>query len=242
MEREKCVMSWWKGALPEPSARTIEEMRPVLANPSCRYAKPLYLMYRDLALNAADRRWLSKNNLRYDITVIPPADLCGEYVKTKGHYHPVNPQGVGDPEIYEVLEGEVHFLLQNRAHTDIVLIAAAKGDAVIIPPGYGHVSINPSLTMQLVMANIVSTAFESEYGDYEERHGAAFYEKTDGSLMKNPWYRKIPAVRRIAAASGHGSHRFCRGPIYKLIGNGEALSFLNYPERYLPALSVLVRG
>ena len=165
-------MLGWDGELPPPSVRTLEEMRVVLADPACSDAGPLYFMYRDLAKSDADWKWLHAHNLRYDLTVIPPRDICGEWVKTKGHYHPRNPAGVGYPEIYEVLKGEAHYLLQSRDLRDIVMISAKAGEVVIIPPGYGHISINPSEHRTLTMANIVSTAFGSEYGQYESLHGA----------------------------------------------------------------------
>ena len=88
-------MFGWEGKLPHPSARMLDEMRPVLYDPQCRCSDPLYFMYRDLSRNRADRQWLHKHHLRYDLTVIPPRNLCGEWVKTKGHYHPSNPEGVG---------------------------------------------------------------------------------------------------------------------------------------------------
>ena len=131
------VMLGWDGELPPAGARTISEMRPVLANPSCHCDDPLYFMYRDLAKSDADRHWLQSHNLRYDLTVIPPRDLCGEWVKTKGHYHPNNAAGVGYPEIYEVLEGRAHYLLQSRSLTDVVMIDAHAGDHVIIPRATG---------------------------------------------------------------------------------------------------------
>jgi glucose-6-phosphate isomerase len=235
-------MLGWGGELPEPSVRTVEDMRPVLAEPSCERSGPLYFMYRDLARTDADWRWLHDRHLRYDLTAIPPGDICGECVKTKGHFHPDNPEGTGYPEIYEVLDGEVFYLLQNRPNTDTVLISASAGDIVVIPPGYGHISINPSQKSTLVMANIVSTAFESEYGSYEALHGAAYYFMTDGTAVRNPHYPHVPALRRISAASGHGAHRFCKVPLYNLIGNDDALVFLNHPERFMPALSVLLKG
>ena len=160
-------MFGWDGELPKPSIRTMDDMRSVLAYPKCRCKDPLYFMYRDLAVSDSDRRWLRGHNLRYDLTVIPPRDLCGEWVKTKGHYHPENRARVGFPEIYEVLEGTARYLLQSRSLDDIVMVSASAGDLVIIPPGYGHISINPSPDQILSMANIVSTAFESEYGEYE---------------------------------------------------------------------------
>ena len=115
-------MLGWEGELPQPAVRTIEDMRSVLANPSCECSEPLYFMYRDLSRSETDWRWLRHHNLRYDITVIPSRNLCGEWVKTKGHYHPKNPAGVGYPEIYEVIEGHAHYLLQSRTLDDVVMI------------------------------------------------------------------------------------------------------------------------
>jgi len=236
-------MLGWEGELPEPSVRTIGEMRSVLATAECNCEGPLYFMYRDLARSDADWHWLHGHHLRYDLTVIPPLDLCGEYIKTKGHYHPDNPHGVGYPEMYEVLEGTVHYLVQSRPLRDVALIAADAGDVVIVPPGYGHVSINPSPDQTIVMANIVSTAFESEYGEYETLHGAAYYEMSGGTLVKNPHYPHAPPVRHLDATSGHGKHRFCKkAAIYDLIGDEDALAFLNHPERFTPALSALLKG
>ena len=161
-----------------------------------------------------------------------PAPSCGEWVKTKGHYHPKNPAGIGYPEVYEVLEGEAKYLLQSQKLDDVVLISAHAGDIVIIPPDYGHISINPSADKTLAMANIVSTAFESEYGEYETLHGAAYYAMSNESLRKNPHYPKIPEVRYPGTHWRAAMHRFCNGPLYNLIGNEEMLTFLNYPEKY----------
>jgi glucose-6-phosphate isomerase, archaeal len=235
------MMLGWDGELPPPAVRTIEEMRPVLAESSCTCDSPLYYMYRDLAKSDADWRWLHAHHLRYDLTVIPPRDLCGEWVKTKGHYHPKNPAGVGYPEIYEVLEGQAHYLLQSRDLRDIVMISAGTGEIVIIPPGYGHVSINPSPDQALAMANIVSTAFESEYGEYESHRGAAYFELCSGELRKNPRYPAVPPVRSVGPRFGHDDHRIFRGPLYSLIGNKEALAFLNKPEDYTDILDILLK-
>jgi len=234
-------MPAWEGELPQPSVRTIEDMRPLLADPTCASSGPLYFMYRDLAKSDSDRQWLRRHNLRYDLTVIPSRIICGEWVKTKGHYHPKNPAGVGYPEIYEVIEGEAHYLLQSRELDDVVMISAFTGDLVIIPPEYGHISINPSLDTSLTMANIVSTAFESEYGQYENYHGGAYYEMSDGRMQKNPRYPYLPPIRYIGSTCGNGVHPLCRGPLYNLIGNDDALSFLNNPEKFLPVFSVLLK-
>jgi glucose-6-phosphate isomerase len=198
-------------------------------------------MYRDLAKSDADWRWLHAHRLRYDLTLIPPREICGEWVKTKGHYHPDNAAGMGYPEIYEVLEGRAHYLLQSRLLDDVVMIAAEAGDLVIMPPGYGHITINPTRDQTLVMANIVSTAFESEYQEYESLHGAAYFELATGELQKNRHYPAMPPARHIRPKSGRGDRRIVRGPLYNLIGNEDALAFLNHPEAYTEILKILLK-
>jgi glucose-6-phosphate isomerase len=234
-------MLGWDGELPQPAVRTIEEMRSVLADPSCTSGTPLYFMYRDLAKSDADWKWLHDHHLRYDITVIPSGTLCGEWVKTKGHYHPKNPAGIGYPEIYEVIEGEAHYLLQSRTIDDVVMISASAGDLVIIPPEYGHISINPSPDTTLTMANIVSTAFKSEYDEYEKYHGAVYYEMTSGIMRKNTRYPAFPPIRYLGASCSAGTHRLCKAPLYNLIGDEAALEFLNHPEKFLTVFSVLLK-
>jgi glucose-6-phosphate isomerase len=225
----------WDGPLPAPRVRTIEEIRGVLMDPACDCREPLYSMYRDLARSPGDRRWLRGEGLRYDITVIPPRALCGEYVKTKGHHHPANEKGVPYPEIYEVLQGEAHYLLQTRAADDVRLVRAGPGDRVLVPPGYGHVTINPGAAT-LVMANIVSTRFESDYTIYELLHGAAYFELEGGALVKNPRYPHAADIHILAASDQKGPGLLPRGSLYDLIGT-ESLGFLNRPEDYPELLS-----
>ena len=180
------MISFWDGPLPKPAERTVVDMQCVLADAGDITAdKTLYFMYRNLSKSEEDKVWLSENKLRYDITVIPPCTLGREYVKTKGHYHPDAPCGHGYPELYQVLSGEAHFMLQKTDLSDICVLKAKEGDVVLIPPGYGHVTINPS-DKTLVMANIVSDDFESEYEYYTKMNGAAYYEFSGGEFVKNP--------------------------------------------------------
>lgn len=224
-------MFTWDGPLPEPQVRTAEDLRTVLADRSCTCKGPVYFMYRDLARSEEDRGWLHDARLRYDVTVIPPMALCGECVKTKGHYHPENVQGVGYPEIYEIIEGSAEYLLQDKLLSDAVVVSAGTGDIVLIPPGYGHVTINPGNSV-LVMANIVSTAFASIYEDYEGLQGAAYYRMEKGGYVKNPRYPAHPPLRYIRKCDVTGFSDINGRSLYNSIRAGNSLSFLNYPERF----------
>ncbi|MHB8163982.1 MAG: glucose-6-phosphate isomerase family protein [Methanoregula sp.] len=223
----------WDGPLPEPAVRAAEDLRSVLANPGCSCTGPVYYMYRDVARSSEDRAWLTEQNLRFDITVIPPRELCGEYNKTKGHYHPADPSGTGYPEIYEVLTGEAHYLIQNHDCSDVVMIAACAGDVVVVPPGYGHVTINPTHSTVLQMANIVSSRFSSNYHGYEAKNGAAYFEWIKEGFVKNPTYRNSAHIRLVKAQRLEDIGDAIPDPLYNLIENrAPVLEFLNYPERF----------
>jgi glucose-6-phosphate isomerase, archaeal len=221
----------WPGPLPKPQVRTIEDLRGVLADEKCNKSGPVYFMYRDLAKSGSDRSWLGTHRLRYDITVIPPATVCGEFVKTKGHYHPENPRGKGYPEIYEVIEGKAEYLLQESRLLDAVAVKAGKGNTVIIPPGYGHVTINIG-NETLVMANIVSTAFESCYAEYESLHGAVYYCMNDGTYRPNLRYPEVPALRHRGTCNFLDFPALKNARLYDLVGNEKTLLFLNNPEQF----------
>ena len=227
----------WPAPLPAPQVRTAREMRPVLAVPDCPCEELLYFMYRDLSLSRADAAWLREERLRYDMTVIPARVLCGEYVKTKGHFHPENPRGTRYPEIYEVLEGSACFLLQDRDPSDVVAIKACTGEKVVVPPGYGHVTLNMG-RVTLTMVNMVSTAFESLYGSYEGRQGAAYYAFAGRGFVPNPRYGR-PLPLRVLRARDLTFLRTLPGePLYRWIGNPRVLGFLNCPEEYPGLLSL----
>ena len=222
--------SFWDSPLPNPGERTVEDMQCVLADlSSTAKNKTLYFMYRALSKSKKDSEWLSENKLRYDITVIPPCILGREYVKTKGHYHPDAPCGYGYPELYQVLSGEAHFLLQKRDLSEICAVKAEEGDIVLIYPGFGHVTINPS-QKTLVMANIVSDNFESEYGNYIHMHGAAYYEFKDRRFIRNPHYGTLPDISVMKSVEIPGLDIYRRKYIYDLIGDDGLLDFLNSPS------------
>ena len=190
------------GDLPpvEPAVRTRTEMREVLADPDATGPDQLYFMYRDVG-RPADKARTAPRGLRYDITVIVPAHLGQEWSKTFGHYHPKDPEGQFYPEVYEVISGSAIYLLQRRGPDgridDVLAIPAGPGEKVFMLPGYGHATINVG-GEPLVMANWVAGEFASEYGDYRERRGAAYYALTGGDAVRwqaNPNYAAVPEAR-----------------------------------------------
>lgn len=222
-------MKGWRDLAGEPELRYAEDLRMVLRDERCPCTGPVYSMYRNLSASPGDARWMASLAIRFDVTSISPGTLCGEHVKTKGHYHPENPAGTGYPEIYQVFEGEAHFLLQKRDLSAVYLVEANEGDTVVVPPGFGHVTINPG-ACEMVMANIVSNAFASDYSFYEDHRGGAYYELTDGQLEPNPRYPPLPPVARTRARDFLPNFPLS-DPIYTLIEERDTrLGCLTHPE------------
>lgn len=225
------------GGRRDPDIRWLYDMRDVLYDQKWAASADnmeLYYMYRDLYLSKADSEDLVEQGIRYDITIIPPLMLGSEYVKTAGHYHPSIPGGnISYPEIYEVLEGEALYLLQKRDLSDVVVVRAKAGDKVMIPPDYGHITINGS-NKRLKMANFVSRNFASIYDPIREMAGGAYYYTLDGYL-ENVGYSNLPQLRKIDAPGGKALGRIGltqSKEMYPLLRKPENLAYLNNPEDY----------
>ena len=230
-----------------PVVRTLGEMKEVLYDQgflvtASMDSVPLYYMFREVAKNDLDGEQIQALGLRYDVTIIPPMKLGLEFVKTAGHYHPFVPGSkLTYPEIYEVLEGEAHYLLQKREEeerggdviTDVVLIPAHRGDKVIIHPNYGHVTINPANTT-LKMANWVARSFSSIYDPYKQRGGAAYFELTSGKLVRNERYETVPEIRILRPSASWLRYMKLSTaiPMYELLQEPAELEFLLEPEAW----------
>jgi len=170
----------------ETEIRYLDDMKTVLYDKAWAKAAlnfEVYYMERGLE---------EENDLRYDITTIPPKMLGQEFVKTKGHYHIG-----GYQELYIVLEGEGIFLMQKKKGEgkiqDVCYVKATKGDCVLVPSFYGHVTINPAAEI-LKMGNWISKECKSDYASIEAKGGFSYYY-TQAGWIKNKNYEEVPELR-----------------------------------------------
>ncbi|MBI2079367.1 glucose-6-phosphate isomerase [Candidatus Micrarchaeota archaeon] len=168
----------------ECSIRKLQAMSDVLMDPVFGKTEDefnAYYMYRSV---------YQKNDIRFDITLLPSRLIGKEYTKTYGHYHPKpKHQDLAYPEVYQVLKGEAAFVLQNKTKgggVEVILVKAKEKQVVLFPPNYGHVSINTGQG-PLVLSNLVYDKFKSDYSDYKMNKGAAYYYTEDG-LIQNTNY------------------------------------------------------
>ena len=202
-----------------PKVRTIDKMaevvydRQYLARAPRRLA--LYYIYRKLR-RRQEAKLFEDRKLTYEVLVIPPAHLGLEYAKTLGHYHKNYPNSTNSfPEVYEVMIGECIFLIQKRVGEspveleDVVAIKAEKGDKVVMPIGYGHVIINPTMKL-LVTSNL---RFEGEFDDkpFIENGGGAYYYVEGGEWRKNVSIKNAPELKQYSAKEWPASQKIAGG-------------------------------
>lgn len=191
----------WEG----PGQRRFSDLRSVLAVPEAADAiadQIAYFTYRDVRL--ASERGLAANGLRYDVTVTLPGEVGGEFIKTAGHYHALDSNGVSWAEIYDVLSGDAAFVLQRAEGapeadptvTRGIVIVAGPGDRFVIPPNYGHVTVNIGTT-PLVVADLVATASANHYQGYATHQGGAVRIMTlpdEEDTFEAEWNQTYPEV------------------------------------------------
>lgn len=225
----------------EPEIRTREDMKEVLFETDEDGPDELYYMYRGVAPES-DVKEIAGQGLRYDITILRPGTVGREYVKTAGHYHPLKPgTSFTYPEVYELLYGRAHFLLQRPLEGNygelekVMLIAAKPGDKVLIPPGYGHITINPGEDY-LIMSNWVAGGFTSDYAPITERNGGGYFELQDEEgpvFLPNSRYNYLPSLKRCSITPVPRFSLHTGLPIYHVFHKDPAsFSFLLYPENY----------
>ncbi|OGJ17643.1 hypothetical protein A3K73_03595 [Candidatus Pacearchaeota archaeon RBG_13_36_9] len=172
---------------------------------------------------------INKKKIRSDVTLLHSGTIAGELIRTEGHEHLSN-----FPEIYETINGRGGYLLF-KAHDDevedVMFVISEKGDHVVFPPGYKHISVNIGET-PLVMTDWVSTEANTNF-DYIRRHNGGPYwvvKKDKLWFVRNLRYKKSPRIRVVKPAPEISELEIKKGePMFNLVKDGkiEKLDFLN---------------
>ena len=133
-----------------------------------------------------------------------------------------------------------------RIIKQVILVEAVPGQKMVIPPGFGHILINPGPDY-LVTSNWVSSVFESRYELYKKAEGAAYFITTSEGetrispqlrisigTIKNPHFKDVADISFVQPAREIKRFGLIENkPMYNLINeNPEALDFLNRPLDY----------
>ncbi|MHA1169872.1 MAG: glucose-6-phosphate isomerase family protein [Candidatus Hodarchaeales archaeon] len=200
----------------------------------------VYKMY-DGVYKEENKELFKRKKLRYDLTLIFPGKVGREFIKTTGHYHSISDDRLFTyPELYEVLYGKVHFILQKKGKKeneieDLVVIIAEIGQRIVVPPNYGHVAINPS-SEPLVLANWIAEDCKPDYPAISRYGGASLFEieeKGEIQLMVNEKYefglkyRTIKVTPVLSSLFGLNNNF----SLYELLlEDPDSLNWLRYPS------------
>lgn len=234
LEDDKIVLSGQAVSLPA-AYRRLDEARPYFKDKDAGFSSDyLYAMHRGVHLKE-DENLFKEYGLRYDITQILPGLIGEEFIKTIGHYHKDS-----SSEIYEVLHGEALFLFQEVSGGEIYLIKAEIGEKVVIPLGYGHITVNCG-NNYLVVADVSSIDMEPDYDFFKKYGGAAYHiVKNNGDIkaIKNENYSSVKELKIGKPKEVPALNVSFSKPLYSsFVENPQNFEFIRHSENYKEILA-----
>ena len=240
------------------SMKKAGQMKGLFRNPEGMDEDALvYRAYRNIRF-AEDEVLFSEYEYRYDITVVMPGDVNGEFYKTSGHFHGYPElKSIPYPEVYEVIEGEIVFVLQRNKDfnqpdggriTQLQAVHVKAGQAIIVPSHCGHGSVNPTDSTS-AFSNIAVVSCPIDYEPVKAHHGLGAYilrESERGKAFRaipNEKYHDLPEVEltvpqekpELGIAFGTSCYRlFTKEP--------ERYDFLGKPEKYMEIIDGMTRA
>ena len=216
----------------------------------------VYRAYRNIRF-AKDEELFSKYDYRYDITVVLPGDVNGEFYKTSGHFHGYPElRRVPYPEVYEVIEGEIVFVLQRNKDfnqtdggkvTQLQAVHVKAGQAIIVPSHCGHGSINPTDTVS-AFSNIAVVSCPIDYEPVKAHRGLGAYilkgtEKGKAfRTVLNENYKDLPEVEIAEPLEMPELGIVFGRPCYSLFTKEpERYDFLGNPDKYMDLIDGMIK-
>lgn len=221
--------------------RLLHDLDAVWANPVLASNRVIYRYTSGLWL-AEDKATWGKSNIIYGIVAFNPGIFSGEFNKSSGQYHPIIPPNtMATPEIYTVLYGTGHFMLQKSSPPyesieDAILVVAQIGETFAVPPDYGHLQINPG-TEPLVFSYAVMDGMKGVYEPFKIKKGAIYYEmaykdESNRFVFNANYPKKVPL--RVIKARDICQLSFLNDNVtyQKIRDNLDRLEFLTNSEKY----------
>lgn len=202
-----------------------------------------YDFYRAIG-NEDEKKEFENANLRYDSTVIMAGKAGDEYKKTAGHFHCEVPgKGMSYPEYYQVCKGTALFVMQKVADPategrmvveDCILAVVKEGEAIVVPPDYGHCTVNIG-DETMVFVNLVSVDSSNSYDSVKRSVGMCCYIKDNGTdgftVEKNANYDFSCEPRIVTPNQSDALGIYNDAPVYNVfLANPERFQYLNAPE------------
>ena len=202
-----------------------------------------------------DRDRFAHSGLQYDLTIVLPGDFNGECKKTSGHYHGWNRAHTHTyGEVYEVLMGSALFILQRSSDfeerpgenhvDDVILVKVDEGQTLLVPPDYGHASINVG-EGPLIFSDLAYRQCPVWYESVKAHHGMTYYVMRDAdgiAAVRNPSYGEdVPAARFATVHEDTSLGIDFSMPLYEgFLRHPDRYAYLSEPDEYLGRIMALL--
>lgn len=212
----------------------LDMVRPILLNKTLRYPLYVYSEYWDICLND-HKTAFTKNNLHYNLIIVPPGLLGVEYNKT--HIFAPDKDQNDITAIVDVVYGSGIVLIQKVKEpgeldfeTEVEFVSmfnVRKGDRVAIPQKYMYTFINTT-NSALILGRVFEDDGKIDYRTIRREQGMSYYfirKNARREVVRNPRYKEIPDLKRHKAESIAKKFRLTSAkPIYT--------QFIQNPTRF----------
>lgn len=181
---------------PEVEKRYLDDIRKSLRDQRASGPSVPYAIAMDVG-GKEDKNDLEERNLLYGAVVYSKGKIGDEPVRSQGHIHAISSSCQSStPEVYEIWQGEAIVYMQEHV-TDspgkCYAVRASQGEVVIVPPGWGHYTINANPKENMVFGAWCVRDYGFDYDEIRKRGGLAFFPvldlKDNLTWIRNEGYR-----------------------------------------------------
>jgi len=187
---------------PKPETRHLDDIRKSLMDPDCEGPNDLYAIVMDIG-NELHREDMLERDLLFASCVYNYGQMGQEPIRSQGHIHAKSLScNSSTCELYEIWEGEAIIYMQEYVQDypgRCFAIRAKQGEVVIVPPFWGHQTVNANLDKPMVFGAWCVRDYGFDYDDVRAHKGLAYYPVVkDKEIIwhKNPHYLDSTLVER----------------------------------------------
>lgn len=219
--------------------RYLDDIRHSLLNKNVSGPDNIYTIAMDIG-KKKDQLDLNQRGLLYGMVRYAAGKLGNEPMKSQGHIHAISKiSNMSTPEVYEILEGRALIYMQEKVEKEAgkcYAVEAVKGEIVVVPPGWGHCTINTSTDRSMCFGAWCVRDYAFDYTTLKKQHGFAYSPVFDPQnhliWNKNDHYTSAELViKRPREYREFGIEKDV--PIYyQYEQSPELFNFVSHPERY----------
>ncbi|MGG5359644.1 MULTISPECIES: glucose-6-phosphate isomerase family protein [unclassified Enterococcus] len=221
----------------EAKNRYLEDIRHSLLNENVSGPEIIYTIAMDVG-KKKDQLDLCQRGLLYGLVEYAAGKLGNEPIKSQGHVHAISQiSQMSTPEVYEILEGQALIYMQEsieKTAGKCYAVEAETGDIVIVPPGWGHCTINASIEKSMRFGAWCVRDYAFDYTGLKKQRGFAFLPAfEDGNKLiwkKNDHYTSAELIVKKPREYTELGIKPKEPIYYQYEQNPDLFNFVSHPE------------